>query len=161
MDALMWAWETPVGFTPPQDRYQPGSQLQSSWVPTAAPHVVVVDDDSDLLDLLLLVFESDGFRVIPCRTLQDAITAFEREPVDLVVTDARLRDHSEFLVPRWLDEHRPPLRGIIILTGVTASTLRQHEALIQRLDARIVTKPFEVDGLLGVARALADWPGVA
>lgn len=160
MDALIRVWDIPVDFTQPQGRYQPGSQTQSSWAPAAPPRVVVVDDDNDLLDLLLQVFESDGFRVIPCRTLQDAIAALEREPVDLVVTDARLRDHSEFLVPRWLDEHRPPLRGIIILTGVATSTLRQHEALIQRLDARVVAKPFEVDGLLGIARTLADWPGL-
>jgi DNA-binding response OmpR family regulator len=142
----------------PSQPHQP-DRLGMVAPPALPPRVVAVEDDGDLLDLLIEVFSSDGFRVAPCRTLDTAIAALKRERADLVVTDALLRDRAEFPVARWLDEHPQPLAGIIILTGVGQAALERHAPLVARIAARVIPKPFEVDDLLQLAHTLTGWPG--
>ena len=142
-----------------QRSVKPGSAARLTQSPDVPPCVVVVDDDGDLLEMLAEIFESDGFRVAPCRTAVAAIAALTSAPPDLVVTDVLLRDHSECAIVHWLDEHHLPLAGVIILTGMPRNLMERDEALVQRLGARVMAKPFVLDDLLQAARDITGWRG--
>jgi two-component system, NtrC family, response regulator GlrR len=58
------------------------------------PHILVVDDDEDLCELLELRLQHHGFRVTIEHTGRDAIEALEREVVDAMLLDLRLGNES-------------------------------------------------------------------
>src|SRR5689334_5271001 len=57
---------------------------------TPAPHVVVVDDETDLCELISLRLEHHGYRVSSEHGGRGALNLIEREPVDLMLLDLRL-----------------------------------------------------------------------
>jgi two-component system OmpR family response regulator len=54
-------------------------------------HILLVEDDPDLLVVLSHVLEQAGYRVTPVARRVDARVALSRGDVDLVVTDSALR----------------------------------------------------------------------
>src|SRR5690348_4226760 len=56
------------------------------------PHVLLVDDDADTLRLLEILFATEGYEVTTCTDGAQAIATFNKESVDVVVTD--------FLMPK-------------------------------------------------------------
>ncbi|HEV3141454.1 MAG TPA: response regulator, partial [Vicinamibacterales bacterium] len=53
--------------------------------PTAAPHILVVDDDASICELLARVLAD--YRVSVAQDGPEALTILRREPVDLLITD--------------------------------------------------------------------------
>ena len=60
-------------------------------------HILVAEDNSDILDVLREVLEGDGYRVTCAPNGRDALKAFECETPDLIVTDL----HA---LVRWLHD---------------------------------------------------------
>ncbi|MEQ9324785.1 MAG: response regulator, partial [Polyangiaceae bacterium] len=58
------------------------------------PHVLVVDDDEELCELLTLRLEHHGFRVTTEHNRRGALEAFERGVVDTVLLDLMLGDDN-------------------------------------------------------------------
>jgi len=54
------------------------------------PHVVVVDDEEDLCELITLRLEHNGYRVSAEQTIRGALEILEREVVDAMLLDLRL-----------------------------------------------------------------------
>jgi DNA-binding NtrC family response regulator len=53
-------------------------------------HVLIVEDEQSIRDILVELFEVEGNRVVSVETLAEAISALRAQPFDLVVTDLRL-----------------------------------------------------------------------
>ena len=114
------------------------------------PTLLVIDDDADLRDVLLLLFEPEGYTVL---TAADGSTGL-----------ALLRASQDRVVV-LLDRLMPRLSGIDILRQVeTEAALQRHayllltasaqgqtaeeQALLERLGVPLIGKPFDVDSLL-------------
>ncbi len=52
-----------------------------------ANKIMVVDDEPDVVDLVKLVLESDGFRVVTAYSGKEALDKIDREMPDLVLLD--------------------------------------------------------------------------
>ena len=57
----------------------------------AGEHILLVEDDPDLLSVLTQVLEQEGYRVSPAARRSDVQSVMRREEVDLIVTDSALR----------------------------------------------------------------------
>ncbi|HVP68203.1 MAG TPA: response regulator [Anaeromyxobacteraceae bacterium] len=53
-----------------------------------APHVLVVEHDLDLLDLIFDVLDAEGYRVSRARTGAEALESAQRERPDVILVDA-------------------------------------------------------------------------
>ena len=53
-------------------------------------HILVVDDDPDILDLLARTLEVEGFSVARASDATEALDEFQRQPADLVILDVML-----------------------------------------------------------------------
>jgi two-component system OmpR family response regulator len=82
----------------------------------AMTHVLVVDDEESLRDLLDTSLRFEGFEVTTASTGSDALRRVAERPPDLVVLDVMLPDLDGFEVSRRLraDGHRVP---VIFLTA--------------------------------------------
>ena len=118
----------------------------------AAPavHLLVVDDDPDIVLLIARYLSAQGFRVTSAadgRAMREAIT---RESVDLVLLDLGLPGEDGLELTRYLREHwRGP---VIIVTGRGESVDRVVGLELGADD--YVTKPFDLRELLARIRSV-------
>ncbi len=111
--------------------------------------ILVADDERSMREMLTIVLQRDGYRVLLADRGRAALDLLSQEPVDLLISDIRMPDMSGVDVLRKAKEVDPDLIGIMITAF--ASTESAVEAL--RLGAHdYLTKPFAVDELKAKVR---------
>ena len=113
-------------------------------------HVVVVEDDESIGQVMHDVLVDHGYRVEWCTSGKAASAALAAAPPDLVLLDAGLPDVDGFTLCRWLRERHRALPIVVV-------TARDSEIdTVVGLDAGAtdyVTKPFSMNVLLARIRA--------
>jgi DNA-binding response OmpR family regulator len=108
--------------------------------------VLLVDDDTEIIDSMRTVLESRGYTVLTARDGNQGLVMAETENPDLVVLDMMMPKRSGFLVLEKLRRSRPvPMRVIMI----TANEGSRHKAYAEMLGVDdYIRKPFAMDRLL-------------
>ncbi len=114
------------------------------------PHVVAVDDDADIRDLLTRYLGENELRVTAVATQRELQVTMSRETVDAVILDVRLQGEDGMQIARRLREtsHIP----ILMLTGRAEEADRVMGLELGADD--YLTKPFSSRELLARLRAL-------
>jgi len=79
------------------------------------PHILVVDDDNRLRELLRKYLVDNGFLVSTARSAQDARAMLASLAVDLVVLDVMMPGEDGLSLTRWLHQER--LAPVLLLTA--------------------------------------------
>jgi DNA-binding response OmpR family regulator len=117
---------------------------------TSSPHLLVVDDDPGVLDLLRRYFTGQGFEVSTAANGAEMRSALTRTDVDLMLLDLGLPGEDGFELTRQL---RLSWNGaLIIITGRGESVDRVVGLELGADD--YVTKPFELRELLARVRSV-------
>ena len=108
--------------------------------------VLLVDDDTEIIDSMRTVLESRGYDVLTARDGNQGLLMAESENPDLVVLDMMMPKRSGFLVLERLRRSKPvPMRVIMI----TANEGSRHKAYAEMLGVDdYIRKPFAMDRLL-------------
>jgi len=113
-------------------------------------HILIVDDDPDILSLIQRYFVAQGFRVSIAADGAVMRSTLAAESIDLVLLDLGLPGEDGFELTRYLREH---WRGaIIIVTGRGESVDRVVGLELGADD--YVTKPFDLRELLARTRSV-------
>lgn len=121
------------------------------------PHILVIDDDREIRDLLAKFLEKNRLRVTTARDGKEARRAFANGHYQLVVLDLMLPGEGGLDIARWLrSEDNVP---IIMLTAMTEETDRIIGLELGADD--YVTKPFNPRELLARIRAVLRRTGEA
>lgn len=110
--------------------------------------VLVVDDDQDLLSLVALVLEGEGFRVQTAVDGRAGLEAVEREMPDLILLDIRMpgMDGCEFTRHfRARHDYRTP---IVVLTA----SMERDRWVTDTGAVGWIDKPFDLDTLVQIVR---------
>jgi len=99
-------------------------------------HILVVDDESDMVDLLELNLSAAGYRVSSARDGRQALAAIEQDRPDLAILDVMM----------------PELNGIEVLSRV-----RSNPALASLPVIILTAKGEEVDELVGLSVGADDY----
>ncbi|HET6343528.1 MAG TPA: response regulator [Myxococcota bacterium] len=115
------------------------------------PHVFIVNDTQEILDLLQELLEGEGYRVTTSLALMDLAQVKELAP-DVIVQDL-LFEHVQQEGWKFLTQVRldPELAKVpLILCTAAVQTLKDPEmaARLEELKVRVVLKPFNIDDLL-------------
>src|SRR5215212_7745963 len=115
------------------------------------PHILVINDTQEILDLMQELLEEEGYRVTTSLALLDIAKVRAISP-DIIVQDLLFEGTQElgwkFLTLVRLD---PELARIpLILCTAALQTVRNPEmaAHLERLGVNVVLKPFLIDDLL-------------
>ncbi|HTV18861.1 MAG TPA: sigma-54 dependent transcriptional regulator [Polyangiaceae bacterium] len=108
-------------------------------------HVVVVDDEDDLCELIALRLRHHGYRVSTERTARGCLEIFEREQVDAMIVDLRLERENGLDLLSVLLQRSADL-PIIILTA--HGTIETAVEAMRRGAYGFLTKPFDDHELL-------------
>jgi len=125
--------------------------------------ILVVDDDSDILETLRFAFEREGHVVTVESDGRAALQRAQQEPPDLAVLDVMLPGLNGYEISRRLKEdmHRGALRGfpIMMLTArrVGPGVRQQFLASWSRAETTL-WKPYDLGLLLFQARQLLTKP---
>jgi len=109
------------------------------------PHVLVVDDEEDMCELLTLRLEHHGYRVTSEQTCRGGLEVLEREVVDAVLLDLRL-EHEDGLQLLSEVQMRSLDLPVIILTA--HGTIDTAVEAMKRGAYGFLTKPFDDHELL-------------
>jgi len=116
--------------------------------------ILVVDDDPDILDMLTMVLESQGYQAVTARDGIEALANLKAEEPDLMILDLLMPKMDGFAVckelqdPRWSKYKNTP---ILILTSVREEASRRRYELETGLELDVddyVEKPVSPDILL-------------
>jgi two-component system OmpR family response regulator len=123
---------------------------KEAFVNTSLPHILVIDDDREIRDLLAMFLERQGLRVTAVRDAQEARQIWPAEPVNLVVLDLMLSGESGLEFARWLRSQSD--LPIVMLTAMGEDTDRIAGLELGADD--YVPKPFNPRELLARIRAV-------
>jgi two-component system, chemotaxis family, chemotaxis protein CheY len=121
----------------------PGLRMQQ-------PHVLVVDDDPDILDALTEALKSEGYSACGARDGIEALHAIAERRPDLVITDLMMPTMTGWELLGAL--HEDPNLATIPTLIITAA--RSPEA--PKTADGVFRKPLDLDGLL---RAISAYTG--
>jgi two-component system phosphate regulon response regulator OmpR len=133
-------------------------------MPEDAPHILVVDDDTRLRELLSRYLGENGFRVTVARDAADARAKLAGLNFDALVLDVMMPGESGFDLTKWL-------RGVstvpVLLLTALGETENRIDGLSRGADDYLV-KPFEprelvlrLEAILRRARAVPHAPAAA
>jgi CheY-like chemotaxis protein len=113
-------------------------------------HILLIEDDVMISDLVVMVLEEEGYAVVVCLTPLDAMSLLDRLSFDLVITDGFSREPGAVFVNT---------ADLIHSAGVTPVALFSAHRLDLELARAagfrdVITKPFELDTLDRQVKAL-------
>ncbi|AKU10823.1 two-component transcriptional regulator [Azoarcus sp. CIB] len=115
-------------------------------------HLLVVDDDADLLRLLSMRLRASGYRVSTAESAEAALACLAVERFGLVLSDVRLPDRDGLVLFEEIRQTWPAL-PVILLTA--HGTIPDAVEATSRGVFGYLTKPFDSKALLGkIAQAL-------
>ena len=116
---------------------------------------MVVDDDPDILDVLTMILESQGYHVVTAQNGVEGLAKVEAEKPELMILDLLMPKMDGFDVykklqePKWAKYRDMP---ILVLTSVREEASRRRYELETGRELEVddyVEKPFSPDTLLG------------
>jgi DNA-binding response OmpR family regulator len=119
-------------------------------MPALLAHILLIEDDPSISNLLEFVLQAEGYAVTACATPQQAMTLLDRGGFDLVITDG-FSTAPEAVVASTAD--------VVSKAGVTPVALFTAH-VIDVASARaagfrdLITKPFDLDTLVRQVKVL-------
>jgi len=108
-------------------------------------HVLLVDDDPDILYLCQLLLEEQGLFVVTAASVADARELFSSRRFDLILTDINLADgHGEAI----LDRVRQHSQDLPVLAMSALPSPQTTQRLLQRGFSAVIPKPINAHSLL-------------
>ena len=118
------------------------------------PHVIVVDNEQEMVKLVQRHLESEGFAVTPAHSGAEAMSALARDEFDVVLTDLVMTDVDGLAVLREAQRLQPRAR-VILMTAF--ASLETAIAALRQGAFDYLSKPFKMaEVTVAVRRALED-----
>jgi DNA-binding NtrC family response regulator len=116
--------------------------------------VLVVEDDDDQREALAALVAACGFRVVACRSYEEASAALAADHPDVLITDVRLSERNGLQLVN-LAALKYPDTMRVVLTGYDDIDLRKEAA---RSGTQFLLKPLkmpELEAILRVAKPVS------
>jgi len=121
-----------------------------------AIHVLIVDDEAELVSALCERLALRGFEAEGVTTGEGALTFLATEPCDVVLLDVKMPGLGGLEVIRRIKTDRPDL-AVILLTGHGSLKSVEEGMALGAFD--YLMKPVKIDDLIGILRAAGSKRG--
>jgi two-component system cell cycle response regulator CpdR len=106
--------------------------------------ILLAEDDDSLRGFLARALERAGHDVMVCANGDEAVSALDQGPWDLLLTDIVMPGADGIEVARQAAQHQPELR-IMFITGFAAVALQGGRTAPE---AKLLSKPFHLKDLV-------------
>ncbi|TKJ40706.1 DNA-binding response regulator [candidate division LCP-89 bacterium B3_LCP] len=121
------------------------NQVADMTIPNPSPHLLIADDDPEVLTLLSDIFDGNGYQATSVRWGNAAYKTLRAEQVDLLLTDLKMPDLDGFKLLELMQKEQPEL-PVLVITG--SKSTQDAVRAIKQGAIDYVEKPFNVDNLL-------------
>ncbi|OEU74961.1 MAG: hypothetical protein BA869_00055, partial [Desulfuromonadales bacterium C00003107] len=113
--------------------------------------ILLVDDDPSIRDIVNMMLETSGYRVVEAASPAEAIELAEKHSgeIRLLITDVIMPEMNGRDLATYLEPLHPNLK-CLFMSGYTATVIAQHGVLDE--DVLFIQKPFSLDELNGKIR---------
>ena len=130
---------------------EPRLMVNSQGLPVLRRHVLVVDDESAIRDLLAIFLEKYQFVVHTVPDAASALALLRTEPVEVILVDLQMPGISGLEMA--LEVHKTnPYIPMALITGTPMAI--QPAPLRQAGISRVFVKPFDLEALIAWLQAL-------
>jgi len=117
-------------------------------------HVLIVDDEDLVRQLMVEILERADYEVAGASTAEEALALLETDDFDIVVTDAVMPRFSGFELVRELRRRWPDVPVIVATGATTDATIAEARAAGAN---EVLTKPFaHAEFVEAIQAALGD-----
>ena len=109
--------------------------------------ILIVDDEQDILDMIKLKLEAEGFDVVEASNGIDGLAAVQKEKPDLVLLDIMMPELNGYQVCRELKSNEKLKNIPVVMLTAKAQESDKFWGLETGADD-YVTKPFEFSSLI-------------
>ena len=127
--------------------------LRTRRTPPHQPTLLLVDDEPAILDILRVVAEEAGFRVVSCAGGADALEHLQRHRADIAAVDLHMPEVGGLEVLKAIREADPDCR-VILMTGF--GTIDSAIEAIKLGATDYLTKPIDFDRFQRLLKAVSD-----
>jgi CheY-like chemotaxis protein len=100
-------------------------------------HLLIVDDEAEIRDLLGLFLTANGYRVTALETAAEALQLAKKDPPDLIISDLQLEESDGLSM---IDDLRATLPNtpVLLLTGVLFDPQVFRETLSKKVSSYLL-----------------------
>ena len=113
--------------------------------PSKALKILVVDDELQIVELLKIMLENLGNKVLTCTEPEEALSILEKDKFDLILTDLGMPKISGWDLAAFVKEKNIPTK-VVLMTG-WGHTYKDEDLNKKGIDA-LLSKPFKLKDLL-------------
>ncbi|SET37206.1 two-component system, NtrC family, response regulator PilR [Nitrosomonas marina] len=123
----------------------------------SAPHVLIVDDEPDIIELLELTLARMGMQVISTMNTQDARTLLQSRPFQLCLTDMQLPDGTGIDLVQYISRH---CAGLPVAVITAYGTAENAVAALKAGAFDYLTKPVSLKQLRALVKSALSLPPI-
>ncbi len=119
-------------------------------------HILLIDDDKQILSMLKYAFERDGYKVTTAINGKEGIKLYKETHADVIITDIVMPEMEGLAVIRKLHKENKNIK-IIALSGGGFVNPEEYLKLATQFGAKYAfTKPANFEELLNVVKKLTE-----
>lgn len=130
------------------------SDTTAEFKSSSGPHILLIDDDAEIIESMRYALENAGFQVSVARDGNQGLAMAETLTPDLLVLDMMMPKRSGFLVMEQLRREGNNRAKVIMITGNEGNRHQQYAELLG-VD-EYIRKPFPMERLIETARRLTS-----
>jgi twitching motility two-component system response regulator PilH len=117
------------------------------------PTVYFIDDSATMREVIKIAFRRESIHIITCADAASALSQFEQNPPDVVITDVIMPDQDGYSVCSQIKQN-PQLAKtpVILMSGVVNKSVADRAVAVQADE--LVRKPFQPQELIGRVKNL-------
>src|SRR5579859_4108166 len=117
------------------------------------PTVYFIDDSATMREVIKIAFRRENFNVITCGDAASALSQFDQNPPDAVITDVIMPDQDGYSVCTQIKQHEKFAHIPVVLMSGVVNKAVADKAITVKAD-ELIRKPFQPQELIGRVKAL-------
>jgi DNA-binding response OmpR family regulator len=119
------------------------------------PTVYFIDDSATMREVIKIAFRRESINVITCADAASALSQFDQNPPDAVITDVIMPDQVGYSVCTQVQQHEKFSHiPVILMSGVVNKTVADKAVSVKADE--LIRKPFQPQELIGRVKALLN-----
>ena len=127
-----------------------GEKKQDSHVSLSGCHILAIDNDTLLLNMLYDMYRQHGVECDTCQSMDELTDLMRTKDYDLLITDLRIPEVNGYEVLELLRTSEIGNSQTIPIVAATAAGYVEEEELKAKGFAAVLSKPYSIDELLAV-----------
>jgi twitching motility two-component system response regulator PilH len=119
----------------------------------SVPTVYFIDDSATMREVIKIAFRRESIHVITCADAASALSQFDQNPPDVVITDVIMPDQDGYSVCSQIKQNPQFAKTpVILMSGVVNKSVADRAVAVQADE--LVRKPFQPQELIGRVKNL-------